>query len=122
MQSEESIRDATGQPNKVRAAEYVRMSTEHQQYSTENQADKIREYAAQNNLEIVRTYADEGRSGLNIDGSPSLKQLIKDAESGTADFSLLLVYDVSRWGRFQDADEAAYYVAPGQKLTRFRQI
>ena len=29
-----------------RAAEYVRMSTEHQQYSTENQADKIREYAA----------------------------------------------------------------------------
>ena len=109
MQSEESIRDATGQPNKVRAAEYVRMSTEHQQYSTENQADKIREYAAQNNLEIVRTYADEGRSGLNIDGRPSLKQLIKDAESGTADFSLLLVYDVSRWGRFQDADEAAYY-------------
>jgi DNA invertase Pin-like site-specific DNA recombinase len=109
MKSEESIRDATGQPNKVRAAEYVRMSTEHQQYSTENQADKIREYAAQNNLEIVRTYADEGRSGLNIDGRPSLKQLIKDAESGTADFSLLLVYDVSRWGRFQDADEAAYY-------------
>ena len=29
-----------------RAAQYVRMSTEHQQYSTENQGDKIREYAA----------------------------------------------------------------------------
>ena len=28
-----------------RAAQYVRMSTEHQQYSTLNQADKIREYA-----------------------------------------------------------------------------
>src|SRR5205823_7066194 len=24
-------------------------------------------------------------------------------------FSVILVYDVSRWGRFQDADESAYY-------------
>ena len=30
-------------PKPVRAAQYVRMSTEHQQYSTENQADVIRE-------------------------------------------------------------------------------
>jgi len=29
-----------------RAAQYVRMSTEHQQYSTENQGDRIRDYAA----------------------------------------------------------------------------
>ena len=29
--------------------------------------------------------------------------------SGAADFSVILVYDVSRWGRFQDADESAYY-------------
>ena len=28
-------------PKPVRAAQYVRMSTEHQQYSTENQADLI---------------------------------------------------------------------------------
>jgi hypothetical protein len=44
------------------------MSTEHQQYSTENQGDKIKEYAARNDIEIVRTYADEGKSGLNIGG------------------------------------------------------
>ncbi len=92
-----------------RAVEYVRMSTEHQQYSTENQAAKIREYAAQRGLEIVRTYTDAGKSGLNIGGRQSLQQLIKDVESGTADFQIILVYDVSRWGRFQDADESAYY-------------
>lgn len=92
-----------------RAAEYVRMSTEHQQYSTENQADKIREYAARRNIEIVRTYADEGKSGLNIGGRLSLQRLIKDVQSGQADFQYILVYDVSRWGRFQDADESAYY-------------
>ncbi len=97
------------QPKRIRAAEYVRMSTEHQQYSTENQADKIREYAAHHGMEIVRTYADEGKSGLNIGGRLALQQLIKDVEEGPIDFQIVLVYDVSRWGRFQDADEAAFY-------------
>lgn len=92
-----------------RAARYVRMSTEHQQYSTENQADKIDEYAAHRGITIVRTYADEGKSGLRIDGRQALQRLIRDVESGEADFQIILVYDVSRWGRFQDADESAYY-------------
>src|SRR4051812_36777186 len=93
----------------LRAAEYVRMSTEHQQYSTQNQNDKIREYARQRGLVIVRTYADEGKSGLRIDGRTALQSLIRDVQEKTADFSVILVYDVSRWGRFQDADESAYY-------------
>jgi len=93
----------------LRAVEYVRMSTEHQQYSTENQSDKIREYAERRGIQIVRTYADAGKSGLRIDGRASLQQLIKDVESGSADFTIILVFDVSRWGRFQDADESAYY-------------
>jgi len=109
MASEESTNDAPDQAIRVRAAQYVRMSTEHQQYSTNNQADKILEYAQRRNIEIVRTYADEGKSGLSLDGRASLQRLIADAESGQADFSLVLVYDVSRWGRFQDADEAAFY-------------
>lgn len=94
---------------RMRAARYVRMSTEHQQYSTENQGDKILEYAERRGLEIVRTYADEGKSGLRIDGREALQRLIRDVESGNADFQVILVYDVSRWGRFQDADESAYY-------------
>ncbi|HET7086996.1 MAG TPA: recombinase family protein [Rhizomicrobium sp.] len=92
-----------------RAAQYVRMSTEHQKYSTENQADIIREFAQKRGIEIVRTYADEGKSGLRIDGRDALKRLISDVESGSAPFGTILVYDVSRWGRFQDADESAYY-------------
>ena len=100
------------------AAEYVRMSTDHQQYSTQNQADKIREYAEQHGIEIVRTYADEGRSGLNIDGRDALQRLIGDVQSGDTNFQIILVYDVSRWGRFQDPDEAAYYVAVEVMLRR----
>lgn len=95
--------------SETRAAEYVRMSTEHQRYSTENQADAIRGYAARRNYAIVRTYADEGKSGLNIDGRIGLRRLIADVTGGLADFEIVLVYDISRWGRFQDADESAYY-------------
>src|SRR2546425_7161731 len=91
------------------AAAYVRMSTEHQQYSTSNQMDVIREYATRRELEIVKDYSDEGKSGLNIQGRDSLAQMIRDVQNGQANFSSILVYDVSRWGRFQDADESAYY-------------
>jgi DNA invertase Pin-like site-specific DNA recombinase len=93
----------------IPAAQYIRMSTEHQQYSTENQRDAIAEYAASHGYEIVRTYADEGKSGLRIEGRESLRQMLADVQSGDAPFTAILVYDVSRWGRFQDSDESAYY-------------
>jgi DNA invertase Pin-like site-specific DNA recombinase len=98
-----------GKVAEFRAAQYVRMSTEHQQYSTDNQADKINEYAEKRGIEIIKTYADDGKSGLSIGGRAALQKLIADVETGAADFNVILVYDVSRWGRFQDADESAYY-------------
>jgi hypothetical protein len=93
----------------LRVAQYVRMSTEHQQYSTENQADMIARYSESHRMEIVKTYADHGRSGLSLAGREGLTRLLRDVETGVADFAAILVYDVSRWGRFQDADESAYY-------------
>ena len=48
-----------GKVAEFRAAQYVRMSTEHQQYSTDNQADKINEYAEKRGIEIIKTYADD---------------------------------------------------------------
>jgi DNA invertase Pin-like site-specific DNA recombinase len=104
-----SRREPANSPPKRRAAEYVRMSTDHQKYSTENQSDAIRKYAAERGFELVRSYADAGKSGLRIEGREALQQLISDVQDGTADYEVILVYDVSRWGRFQDADESAYY-------------
>lgn len=95
--------------DRLKAAMYVRMSTDHQKYSTENQADAIKEYAARRNIDIITTYADEGKSGLKMDGRDALKALIDDVQSKKVDFSIILVLDVTRWGRFQDADESAYY-------------
>src|ERR1022692_2785165 len=96
-------------PGATRVVEYVRMSTEHQQYSTDNQRKVIQQYAEGRGMIITRTYTDAGKSGLRIDGRDALKELIRDVENGQANFSAILVYDVSRWGRFQDADESAYY-------------
>ncbi|WP_244486301.1 recombinase family protein [Bradyrhizobium viridifuturi] len=91
------------------AAEYVRMSTDHQQYSTANQTQAIREYATRHGFSVEKTYLDSGKSGLTLDDRDSLKELIEDVQNGNATYSTILVYDVSRWGRFQDADESAYY-------------
>jgi DNA invertase Pin-like site-specific DNA recombinase len=85
------------------------MSTEHQQYSTSNQMDAIREYATRRNMEIVIIYSDEGKSGLNIQGRGELARMISDVQSQKADYKCILVFDISRWGRFQDADESAHY-------------
>lgn len=106
-QSQTPLVNSTDGP--IPAAAYVRMSTEHQQYSTENQLDRIKEYASRRGMEIVKVFADEGKSGLSLKGRESLRMMIAEVESGAAEFRCILAYDVSRWGRFQDADESGYY-------------
>jgi DNA invertase Pin-like site-specific DNA recombinase len=91
------------------AEQYLRMSTEHQQYSILNQSAAIALYAAAHNISIVRTFVDEGKSGTTMKGRNGLQELLRVIESGSADFNQVLVYDVSRWGRFPDSDEAAHY-------------
>lgn len=93
----------------ARVAQYLRMSTEHQRYSPEHQAVAIAAYALGRGYEIVRTYRDDGISGLSIRNRAGLKGLLSDVVSGTADFEAILVYDVSRWGRFQNPDQSAHY-------------
>jgi len=85
------------------------MSTEHQQYSTANQSIAILKYAADHHMDIVRTYADHGKSGLDLSARDGLQSLLRDALAPGADFRAVLVYDVSRWGRFQNPDESASY-------------
>jgi DNA invertase Pin-like site-specific DNA recombinase len=93
----------------IRAAQYLRMSTEHQRYSPDNQRSAISRYAGERGYEIVQTYIDAGKSGLTLHGRDGLKRLLSDAVSGEADFNSILVLDVSRWGRFQDVDQGSHY-------------
>jgi DNA invertase Pin-like site-specific DNA recombinase len=88
----------------IRAAQYLRMSSDNQRYSTENQQSAIAEYAQQHGYEIVATYLDAGKSGLSLKGRDALKQLLSDALATPRAFDAILVLDVSRWGRFQNPD------------------
>jgi DNA invertase Pin-like site-specific DNA recombinase len=81
--------------------QYIRMSTEHQQYSPENQRDAIGRYADLLDIDVIQRYSDLGRSGLAGEGRAGLRALLEDVDKKRNDFSVLLVYDVSRWDGFK---------------------
>ncbi len=85
------------------------MSTDKQNYSTAHQLEHLRSFAADRGLVVVREYGDEGKSGLALKGRPGLRALLADVQDDSVPFQTILVYDVSRWGRFQDVDESAHY-------------
>jgi DNA invertase Pin-like site-specific DNA recombinase len=60
-------------------------------------------------FEIIETYSDSARSGIDLKHRPGLRKLLEDVVAGERSFEVVLVYDISRWGRFQDVDESAYY-------------
>ncbi len=95
-----------------KAAAYLRSATSYAQDDSQypairEQAELIRTYAEENSMDVVKTYIDSGKSGANA-GS-GLRSMIKDVQSGTAEYNVILLRDITRWGRFQDADEAAHY-------------
>lgn len=94
---------------RILAVSYVRMSTDHQKFSPENQLKFIEEYAVDNNIKIIEHYIDKGKSGLHAKGRDGFLRMISTIENGLANFSAILVYDVSRWGRFIDSDQASYF-------------
>jgi DNA invertase Pin-like site-specific DNA recombinase len=94
---------------RIPAATYLRMSTEKQQFSLANQSEAITQYAQVHGFTIVKTYSDPARTGVIFRNRKGLQSLIQDVVQGKACFKAVLVYDVSRWGRFQDTDESAHY-------------
>jgi len=92
----------------IRVAAYMRTARQ-EPHLARNQMDAIREYAKRHGMQIVKKYSDEGKSGVNIQARKSLARMIREVQNGQIDFSAILLRDVSRWGRFQDADESAYY-------------
>src|SRR5439155_21476795 len=68
-----------------------------------------REYAQRRGMTIIKVYSDEGKSGLNIQCRDSQALMSQDVQAFGTHISFILTYDVSLWGRFQDADESAYY-------------
>jgi DNA invertase Pin-like site-specific DNA recombinase len=97
------------QENRIPVATYLRVSTERQQYSLTNQSEAIEKYAERHGFSVVKTYSDAAKTGVIFRKRKALQMLIQDVVQGLASYRAILVYDVSRWGRFQDTDESAHY-------------
>ncbi|WP_158255964.1 MULTISPECIES: recombinase family protein [unclassified Brevundimonas] len=92
-----------------RAAIYLRVSTGRQPASLALQRSALERYAASQAFDIVAVYEDVGKSGVTLERRSGLSRLLFDVVMGNANFAHVLVQDISRWGRFQDPDEAAHY-------------
>jgi len=93
----------------LKGALYIRMSTDLQVESPENQKRQMNVYAEKYGIEIVKTYIDRGVSGLTADEREQFQALVGDVEQGRNDFGIVLYLDESRWGRFIDSRDADYY-------------
>lgn len=97
-------------PRSPRAVAYYRHSAQdRQENSIPIQQDQVREWAEKNGVEIVKEFADAGKSGLNAEGRPAFTEMMNGWVKQDQEFDYVLCLDVSRWGRFQDIDLSANY-------------
>ena len=76
---------------------YTRFSSHNQtEQSTIGQIKVCKEYAKRNNLNIIKIYIDEEKTGTN-DNRPQFKQMILDSKKKT--FEAVLVYQLDRFAR-----------------------
>ena len=65
---------------RLKGAIYIRMSTEMQTESPENQERQIRAFAQNYGIEIVKVYADLGVSGMTAEQREQFLALIDDVD------------------------------------------
>ena len=83
----------------IRAAAYIRRSTKDQAQSLDRQRHEIERFAKERDVELVRWYEDDGISGTEDALRPGFQRMIADAERHR-DFSVIVVHELSRFGRF----------------------
>lgn len=98
-------------PTNKKAVAYYRHSAEDkQENSVPIQREHAQKFAKDYDIDIIHEEADEGKSGLTA-ARPGFERLFDEwvLNPEAPQFDYVLVLDVSRWGRFQDPDEAAYW-------------
>jgi len=94
------------QQTRKKAIAYYRHSAEDkQENSVAIQRQHTKKFADEHNIEIIHEEVDEGKSGL-LATRPAFECLFADwiENINAPHFDYVLVYDVSRWGRFQNQD------------------
>src|SRR5262249_55176192 len=81
-----------------RAAIYVRVSTDKQSESVENQRNALRQVAERRGWEVIEIYKDEGISGAKgRDKRPALDAMLNDASRRK--FDVVMAWAIDRVGR-----------------------
>ncbi len=92
------------------AAAYIRVSTEDQMdLSPDSQLEKIREYAAKNDMLLLDQYIfhDDGISGRSAEKRPGFQRMIATAKEPAHPFDSIIVWKFSRFARNQE--ESIFY-------------
>lgn len=80
---------------------YTRVSTANQVdgYSLDAQKEKLRKYAAYEDMTIVGEYLDEGFFGKNIQDRREFQQMLQDVQDEKDGVDYVLVFKLFRFGR-----------------------
>ena len=82
---------------------YVRVSTDKQEeLSPDSQEKLLRDYAARNNIVILKIFFELGVSGRKAKKRPQFQEMIAAAKSPDHPVDLILVWKFSRFARNQE--------------------
>lgn len=87
-------------PKKLKAALYIRVSTEEQAQEGQSaaaQTETLKQYCSAFDIEVAGVYMDLGISGKSLKDRQELKRLIENCRKGQ--FNLVLVWKISRLSR-----------------------
>ena len=94
----------------IPAVTYIRMSSDKQDRSPNQQRDEMVKLAKKGGYKIIREYFDEAVSGADTQKRHEFLRMIADANQRD-DFQAILCWDQDRFGRF-DSIEAGEYISP----------
>jgi site-specific DNA recombinase len=94
----------------ISAVAYIRMSSDKQDASPDQQRAAIAKLEAKEGYRIIREYVDEGISGDATEKRTDFLRMREDATT-KRDFQAVVCWDQDRFGRF-DTIDAGYWIKP----------
>jgi DNA invertase Pin-like site-specific DNA recombinase len=93
----------------MKAALYMRCSTDMQEMSIPDQRKILREYCHEKGYEIVEEFRDEGISGTTFERRPGAMRIFQKVQAGRHDFFRVVILNESRFGRVPNTKETIHY-------------
>lgn len=104
-----AINHSTSNNGLTNAVFYLRMSSDKQETSIEQQRSELVKLADRQGYRVLREYLDEGISGDATERRQGFLQMREDAQRG--EFTVMLCWDMDRFGRF-DLIDAGHWIKP----------